>query len=260
MRIGWLTDQTPNSGGAELTQAEFRAAAPGGVEVIDCPPIAVEPGVDRYVVHNCTTYGPEIIEALEGKPVFRYWHDCDPNSDPVLREWLLANATHIFCSPLQRERFPHSLDGEWPSVPPAVDLARFRPTRQMKRNTERVGTCWLGSMMNQGKGIQLAGEYAEREGIQVDFFGNGPHSPGLTTHTRPCGSIPYEQVPTVLASYERFLFLPSEIEPFGRAVVEAWAAGCELVINANVGARYWIEEAPEKIETAAKDFWSIVCG
>ena len=42
MRVGWLFDQGEAIGGAELTQAEFRAAAPDGVEVIDCPPDQIE--------------------------------------------------------------------------------------------------------------------------------------------------------------------------------------------------------------------------
>ena len=59
-------------------------------------------------------------------------------------------------------------------------------------------------------------------------------------------------------SYERFVFLPTVIEPFGRVVVEAWAAGCELVINDLVGARYWIEHDPDRIRTAGTDFWELV--
>ena len=37
MRVGWIADDPGYVGGAELTQAEFRAAAPEGVEVVDCP-------------------------------------------------------------------------------------------------------------------------------------------------------------------------------------------------------------------------------
>ena len=40
------------------------------------------------------------------------------------------------------------------------------------------------------------------------------------------------------------------LEPFGRVVAEAWAAGLEIVTNDLVGAKYWITEKPEAIETA----------
>jgi hypothetical protein len=40
--------------------------------------------------------------------------------------------------------------------------------------------------------------------------------------------------------------------------VEAWAAGLELVVNRLVGARYWITDNPDGLETAAEDFWKVV--
>ena len=63
--------------------------------------------------------------------------------------------------------------------------------------------------------------------------------------------------PEILGRYERFVFLPTTVEPFGRAVVEAWAAGCELIVNRNVGALHWLEN-PAGLRTAAADFWSLV--
>jgi glycosyltransferase involved in cell wall biosynthesis len=52
--------------------------------------------------------------------------------------------------------------------------------------------------------------------------------------------------------------LPTVIEPFGRLVAEAWAAGCRIVTNDLVGAKYWIQNDPDAIETAAEDFWKLV--
>jgi hypothetical protein len=43
MRVGWLADVPDLPGGAEFTQAEFRAAAPEHVEIIDCPPAPSSP-------------------------------------------------------------------------------------------------------------------------------------------------------------------------------------------------------------------------
>jgi glycosyltransferase involved in cell wall biosynthesis len=54
------------------------------------------------------------------------------------------------------------------------------------------------------------------------------------------------------------VFLPSGLEPFCRTVAEAWAAGCEVVTNRLVGALHWIENEPEKLESAAADFWEVV--
>jgi glycosyltransferase involved in cell wall biosynthesis len=67
-----------------------------------------------------------------------------------------------------------------------------------------------------------------------------------------------ERMPELLAGYERFVFLPTVIEPFGRLVAEAWASGCSLVVNDLVGAAHWIREDPDAIGTAAADFWRLV--
>jgi glycosyltransferase involved in cell wall biosynthesis len=72
--------------------------------------------------------------------------------------------------------------------------------------------------------------------------------------------VPHDHVATILRLYERFVFLPTHTEPFGRAVAEAWAAGCELIVNGNVGAVYWLEQQPDALTTAPRDFWSIVEG
>jgi hypothetical protein len=68
-RVGWLADKAGYVGGAELTTAEFRAAAPEGVEIVDCPPGAVVKGCDRYVIQNCVLYTPKDLDRLtDGKP------------------------------------------------------------------------------------------------------------------------------------------------------------------------------------------------
>lgn len=104
--------------------------------------------------------------------------------------------------------------------------------------------------MAYGKGLEFLAEYPE----PVDVYSSVPvASEGSVRYRGPA-----ENVATVLSRYRTFVFLPTAIEPFGRAVVEAWAAGLELVVNRNVGARYYIEEAPEKLETAAQDFWTVV--
>jgi len=71
------------------------------------------------------------------------------------------------------------------------------------------------------------------------------------------GPVPQQFVPEILWRYERFVFLPTTVEPFGRAVVEAWAAGCELIVNRNVGALHWIE-SPDGLQSASADFWRLV--
>lgn len=237
MRVGWLQDDPGYVGGAELTMAEFKAAAPEGVEVVDCLAAAVYEGLDRYVVGNCLTYNLRDAQALGDSPRFRYHHDTNHGI-----EQLELDATHIFCSPLQRERM--GMEGE--CIPPALDLDHFRA---VANQNHRKGAVCIGRMA-YGKGLELLAEYPEPVHVYSSVWAP------TEGNARYCG--PAEDVSLVLSQYERFVFLPQALEPFGRAVVEAWAAGLQIVVNRNVGSRYWIEENPRGLETAAEDFWKLV--
>lgn len=250
MRVGWLADDHDPPGGAELTQAEFLVAAPTGVDIVHCPPGEVEEGLDAYVVHNCVTYGLEDIWATEAKPLVKYQHDQWPHGDDQVRTEILSRAKLVFCSPLQRERFPypHSVSE---LIPPQVSLDRFRKASQ--RSRKRSGAVSVAAWANPAKAAYRCAEWGFENG-GIDFYGTGPYAPSSAE------PVAYDDMPNVLARYERFVFLPIAVEPFGRLAVEAWAAGCQVIVNKLVGARYWIEQAPEKLECAAQDFWHLVTG
>lgn len=257
MKVAWLADPgnlDGSIGGAELTQAEFAAAAPPDVEVVPVPRDELERllDCDLACVFNSVFYPKETIRALTGTPVVRYWNDLAPHGAPELTEWLVDRATNVFCSPLHRERFPWQSDkGSMHAlIPPPVDLSRFRYAAESV-NGDRQGAVSVAAWMNPGKAPHLVAEWARAEG-HVDFYGGGPYAPR--------GSMPvdYEDMPALLARYQTFVFLPTAVEPFGRLVAEAWAAGCQIVTNKLVGARYWLTEDPEKLETAADDFWKLV--
>jgi hypothetical protein len=245
MRVGWLMDVPDLPGGAEYTQAEFRAAAPEGVEIVDCPPGGVVHGLDRYVIHNCVQYTLDDLEPLSESRVVKYWHDVGPWITPEVRDWL-AQQHAICCSPIQAEYM--GLDAT--CIPPAVDLRRFERAAEGV-NGDRRGNVCVGSWRNYGKAPHKVAEWGSKNG-GVDFYGGGFLAPPGSTE------VAQDDMPALLARYERFVFLPVVIEPFGRLVAEAWASGCEVVTNGLVGAGYWIAEDPEAIETAAADFWKVV--
>lgn len=234
-------------GGAEFTQAEFRAAAPEGVEIVDCLPGEVISGLDRYVIQNCVQYTLPDLQAIGDAPCIKYWHDVGPWITPQCRQWLDEHAKVICCSPIQAEYMGLT---DVTCIPPAVDLDRFARAAEGV-NGDRSGNVCVGSWRNYGKAPHKVVEWARQNG-QVDFFGGG--------FLAPQGSreVPQEAMPALLAQYETFVFLPAVIEPFGRLVAEAWSAGCAIVTNELVGAGYWISENPGAIETAAADFWQAV--
>lgn len=243
MKVCFLSDPgnaDGSVGGAELTMREFAAAAP--------EPLVKLKYADTVVVGNCTSYGPDLISLIEGKRVVWFHHDLSPHILPGLKRWLDANATHMFCSPLQQEAY--GLDGEL--VPPAIDLDRFRTST----NGNRQGAVSVGSWQNAQKGQQSLLEWAQQNG-GMDVYGTGPFAPA----TPPLdfkGALEPADVADTLAHYQTFVHLPWAIEPFGRCVVEAWASGCALVTNKLVGANWWITERPEGLENAAQRFWEVV--
>jgi hypothetical protein len=246
-RVGWLADEAGYIGGAELTTAEFRAAAPEGVEIVDCPPGAVVKGCDRYVIQNCVLYTMGDLARLDGKRVFKYNHDVGPHIQPSVRERLERDAHHICCSPVQAEYM--GLD-DATLIPPPVNLARFEQAAA-SMNGGRSGAVSVGQWRNYGKAPHRAAEWGAEHG-GVDFFGAGVFAP------QGSREIAYDAMPALLARYETFVHLPIVIEPFGRLVAEAWAAGCGIVTNNLVGAKWWITENPDGLYTAGEDFWRTV--
>ena len=258
MRVGWLVDDPGYRGGAELTMEEFKAAAPDGVEVVAHPAsdLADDAGhVDAWVVGNSVTYDARFVNVLATAPVIRYQNDLSYHGDQQLQGWLRENATYVFCSPLHRAAFKPHVE-RWEIVPPPVDLERFREART--GDARSPNACHVGQFMYGGKAGFMLQEWSEANQTKINVFGSGPFAPENTEWLTNRGPLDYEEVPRVLASHETHVHLPTKIEPFGRAVVEAWAAGTKTVVNGNVGARYYIEEAREKLETASSDFWKIV--
>lgn len=236
-------------GGAELAMDELIVAAPDRVEIT---PVAE---ADTVIVGNCVLSDPDVlIPALEGKSVYRFHHDLARDEKPALREWLSDNAEHIFTSKMHRELYGE--DGHL--IPASFDLARFKPNRKTRRHPKREGIVTVGSWQSPGKGAHLVSETVYRHGETVDCYGTGPYPP-YGQHVNHKGMVGHAELPAILWQYEQFIFLPTVAEPFGRCVAEAWAAGCEVMTNEMVGAKWWIENEPDKLWTAAEDFWEYVC-
>lgn len=230
-------------GGAELAMDELIAAAP--VEITDIA------DADTVIVGNAATISPDIIPQLMGRNVWRYHHDLSRVEHPALRGWLNDNAQHIFSSPLHRDLYRDHPEGHL--VPPSAGLAGFKPPRQVRRHSKRHGACTVGSWQGPGKGGRLIADL----GVPIDCYGPGAFPP-VGPNINHLGPVEHSRLPVILWGYERFYFLPTIPEPFGRCVAEAWAAGCNVITNDNVGAKWWIESDPDSLFTAAEDFWELI--
>lgn len=259
VRVGWLADIAYQyRGGAEMVSDELLAAVPDWAEIVPCPAGAVVEDVDVYVVQNCFQYHADIIPLLEKKPVIKMIHDVWPHGDVALRFWLLDHAKRlVMVSELQLLAFGWQLSAPITFIPPPVDLAPFRAAAQ----AERSGAVWLGRLF-PGKGLKQALAWAEINQTVLDFYGYGPDREQITGSpwARYCGEARYEDVPEILGRYKTFVFLPDGIDTFSRTTAEAFAAGCELVINSNVGAVSYLQNGTleERVEHAPGDFWALV--
>ncbi len=259
MRLGWLADEEHGIiGGAELTAAQYLKDAPPWVEVVACPPFGIIEGLDAYAVQNCTSYPSTTIASFGSAPVVKVAHDIQRHGDAMLKDWLFANsAAFVYFSPLQWANMSQPVKCWAVLMPPAIDLGPFREAaaKGIKRMDR---TLWLGQMTGPHKGIGAAVDWALRYG-PVDFYGAGGFMPSSTPPmVNVCGQRDYSLVPCLMAQYERFLFLPSGIEAGPRTILEASAAGCEVISNSNCGSNYWLEKPFSEVESGSAQFWGLV--
>jgi glycosyltransferase involved in cell wall biosynthesis len=246
--IGWLQDPQPFEGGAELDAAALLAACPH--DLVMMPPGRVEPGCDMYVAANVTKYQPGDVAQLERAPFVKVVNDSWEHGDAAIRDAVLARAdTVVFRSPLHRDRFRHPYSGVAELVPSHVDLSPFRAATGTVDRADRA--VWVAHALGAERkaGLAVAKRWAADRGVPLDAYGHGCE----------LGPVPHRNMPELLAGYRWFVHAMGRggYEPFGRAVVEAWAAGCHLVVGESTGALHWLRTDPDAIETAAHDFWAL---
>lgn len=257
--IGWLADQPGFIGGTEISSKMLIAAAPEWCKIVQCPPDRRPPAVDAFIVQNCLSYTERWIGELGKKPVIKQMRDRWHWGDPLLRRWLLdSSQLLVFNSPSHVTNFPYEINAPCKLIPPPVEVRRFKQAAA-SRQDDRLGNIWLGRI-HPGKGTGLAIDWAIRNGETLDFYGYFGYDgwvnvPGFAYYRGPYTQ---EELPDLLARYKRFIFMPLEPESFSRTTVEAWASGCELILDGDIGALWWIANRPDDIERGAELFWEVV--
>jgi len=262
MKIGWLHDDLGIIGGSELSERALREGAPEWAEIVLCPPRLRPPDdIEAFILQNCATYPRKWREVFEGKPIIKHCRDAWWAGSVTLREWILDNAALLlFSSWMQAETYEHEYNrdkGNVAVVPPPVKLDWFRDAALPKE--QRQGAVWVGRA-DPGKGLHKSCAWAWSTATPLDVYGetnikyiNFAEFGGLITYH---GKVPYEVLPSIYGSASIFHFTPIHIEPFARTVVEAWAAGCELVVSGRVGALEWIRDRPDEIGNGVEMFWN----
>jgi hypothetical protein len=261
MRVGWLADpETDVVGGAELCVRRLLETKPDDLQVVPCPPGSVRSDVDCYAIHNCTryTFREFLADARPDAPIVKVVYEQWWKGDPALRFFLLtASRVALFLSPAHLETFPHRVEVETTITPTFVDLEPFRKARERHRGP-REGVIWIAQMTSAHKGVDDAVRWAEKHQTTVDFYGGGEMRPPAHRFVRDHGQIDPAAVPETMAAHRGFLFLPTLLDTCSRTILEAWAVGLELHLNEHCGALWWIEHAPESIDTSHETFWNAV--
>ena len=264
VKIGWLQSNVGIVGGAEMSAGALVRNAPEWAEIVYCPPNKRPPeDIDVFCLQNQVTYGARWIEELALKPVIKHVRDPWYAGSSVLRRWLLDNADLlIFSSPVQVRLFDYPFSQPHIIIPPPVNLTPFREAALPAG--EREGTIFAGRA-DVFKGAHEAVDWALRNREKLDVYGDNRYMsfgklPGfITIH----GEIPYHQMPHVMGRAKRYFCFPMWPEAFGRTVAEAWAAGCELLVDEDrIGACWWIKNKPGALEfdAAVGTFWEAVEG
>lgn len=271
VKLGWLHDQLDIVGGAEISGSYLTAPhnVPDGVEVVMCrhdrrPPA----GIDAFVLTNVITYDSHHwIEELEGKTVIKHFRDPWHPGDVIFRRWVLDHAALVIFNSMMAARscpWPmRSRDTRFTVVPPPVDLAWFRSKALPPE--ERDGNIFVGRI-DFAKGAHRAIDWALANDEPLDLYGEmNPQFQGLITgipgNIRFHNQQPYDSMPMIYGKAKRFVFLPGAEESYSRTTVEAWAAGCELVIDeSKIGATEWLKGDTSVIDkdAAITAWWDVV--
>lgn len=259
MKVGWLQDDSAAlfgfTGGAEIAAAELIRRKPDGIEIIPCPPEAIARDVDCYVIQNCTAYGYDTVFEIGHKPVIKVVHDVWMQGDLKFRNWLARHASlMIFSSPLHLSETRYKVDCPTTILPPAADYRLFQ---RAKDTFERKGMCWIGRF-DPSKGILETIRKAQKNGWELDYYGQGYHLNEVQKTGRYRGVLRRDEVASTMAQYKTFVMLPRDVEPFGLTIAEAYFAGCDLILNDNCGALWWIENSPHLLDSGAQLFWDRV--
>lgn len=232
----WLTHRDPASeiGGAEMMDAAMWTKANSPIRHKKRPSENTINEYDHVVITGTKGWLESDVDAVVNRD-FVYWpHDIEEDKAP-----LYDQARVVICSS------PHH--GQWVKDhynprhvvlnPSWFDTDKIQPANKVH------DALWAHRKVGH-KGMDLAYEWAEREGAELTVVWNQPR----------------DVILRLMSCHRRFVLLSKIFDTAPRAVMEAQLSGCEPIINDNVG---WWDEHPDalrqRIDRADKDFWEVVC-
>jgi len=247
VRVAWVTHHLPGvagdswllpgqfAGGAEMLDWDMVAAAPDGVEVSWLSPDRWQEaaGFDRVVVTGTDLLSQQaMLELALLKPLVWIHHQQQPTH---ARKVLLEAAAPFVCmSDLHAE-----VEGAW--VDGAVEVCNgWMDLSDVTPGVKGEHALWAARNHPQ-KGRLAARMWASRNGMEL----------------RELSDVPRRTVLDAMQEARWFVFLPQRLDACPRTLIEAEAAGCEVVSNHHAGRR--MPGPLDQVMAEQRDrFWSWV--
>lgn len=225
MTIAWLTHHLPREeaadfylpgelvGGAEMTDAEMIKHAPEDVRLFAASQWRQVLDFDKIVITGTDLLTDEALLTLsERKPVV-WVHHAQPRSES--RRVLLQNASVFACMSEQHAQ----LEAAWTETTPEwchgmIDLAGIEAA-------EKTHDALWAARNHPQKGLIAARIYAQRNNWQLTEMHNKDRA----------------EVLAAMSTHKHFIFLPKAFDSCPRTLIEAEAAGCNVITNDLAGRR-----------------------
>lgn len=240
LRVAWVTHRAfDDFGGAERADRQMLQRRPHWVEVTLIRPGGVDEDLsdfDRIVVAGMYGYSTGELHILGRLRPIVWAHDMQHTG-----HWLYDEASHFIAlnqMHLEWEKEKNLFKRTELHVNPG-----WMDTTDLEPEDKLVGTALWAHRQIDHKGLDLAMQWADDKGVELTILSDSPR----------------ETVIQSMKQSQYFVLLSKIRDPGPFSVMEAQLCGCELVLD-NVG--YWPDgyELREKLSTADKDFWELVCG
>jgi len=172
--------------------------------------------------------------------------------------WLSSKhrESYLFSMP-ELESYPYIL------MPSPIDITQF----DIKEEIKRVPNTVIGNNILPFKGAKEILKYCRaHQEYTFNFIGAEPENISeFPSNVNFVGRVNHKDVPRLLMSHQYAIELPTTVQPFERFPCEAALAGCELIINDNVGCSSYpwfqdYEQMKKEVWTAPKKFWTFIEG
>jgi hypothetical protein len=277
-KIVWLADYTTEThpGGAQITNEliiEEGRNLGFDIDIVDLRNIDLHK-IDTkklYIINNISAlyceYRDKIKEIIDTTKFVRYEHDylwLATKDYQFVRRVFKNAAGIILLSPLHKYRHEVILSMDF-------DSARLQPSPvelKIKKTNKNNKAIYLGGIAEH-KGINNILKYAvDHPKITIDMYGwveKQELIDSLPNNVNYCGILDKEEVSKELAKYPYLIHMPNWVEPFGRIIIEALFAGCELITNDKIGALSYdwikcgkIKEIKKRLDEEKTNFWKYI--